>query len=156
MIMISYNILQKRLIFQKYKKCSPGKYAMDHGAIRSGSIRWISMRFDALYSDVTSVNSVFVSDKMINNSDNFRIKWLSYSKISAIICVPYFLFLHFISFWKTCQLMWENFVFLVIFDIVYNWSISLLLVSEFPNYDLNYLPSKLADILFEINKCWNL
>ena len=27
-IMISYNILQTRLIFQKYKKCSPGKYAM--------------------------------------------------------------------------------------------------------------------------------
>ena len=26
--MISYNILQKRLIFQKYKKCSSGKYAM--------------------------------------------------------------------------------------------------------------------------------
>ena len=30
---------------------------------------------------------------------------------------------------KTCQLMWENFVFLVIFDtcdVVYNWSISML------------------------------
>ena len=28
MIIISYNVLQKRLIFQKYKKCSPGKYDM--------------------------------------------------------------------------------------------------------------------------------
>ena len=40
----------------------------------------------------------FVSDKIINNSDNFRIKWLSYSKISAIICVLYFLFLLFFYF----------------------------------------------------------
>ena len=43
-----------------------------------------------LYSYVTSVNSVFVSDKIINNIDNFLIKCLSYSKISAI----YLLFLH--------------------------------------------------------------
>ena len=28
MIIISYNILQKRLIFQKYKKMLSGKYAM--------------------------------------------------------------------------------------------------------------------------------
>ena len=40
-----------------------------------------------LYSVVTSVNSVFVSDKIINNNDNFRIKCFSYSKISAILCV---------------------------------------------------------------------
>ena len=45
MIMISYNVLQKRLISQKYKKCSPGKYAMLlYVAV---SIRWISIRFDA-------------------------------------------------------------------------------------------------------------
>ena len=34
-----------------------------------------------------------------------------------------------LNLWKTCQLMGENFVFLVIFDtcdVVYNWSISLL------------------------------
>ena len=48
-----------------------------------------------LYSDVTSVNSVCVSDKIINNSDNFRIQCLFYSKISEILCVLYFLFLHF-------------------------------------------------------------
>ena len=47
-----------------------------------------------LFSDFTSVNSVFVSDKIIYNSDNFRIKCLFYSKISAILCVLYFLFLH--------------------------------------------------------------
>jgi len=45
MIMISYNILQKRLIFQKYKKMFFGK--IRHVAIRSESIRWISIRFDA-------------------------------------------------------------------------------------------------------------
>ena len=49
-----------------------------------------------LYSDVTIVNSVFdfVSDKIVNNSDNFRINCLSYSKISAILSVLYFLFFH--------------------------------------------------------------
>ena len=55
-----------------------------------------------------------MSDKTINNSDTFRIKYLSYSKISAILCVLYFL---------------RNFFFLVVFDTcdgVYNWSISLL------------------------------
>ena len=45
MIMISYTVLQERLISQKYKKCSPGKYAMLlYVAV---SIRWISIRFDA-------------------------------------------------------------------------------------------------------------
>ena len=46
MIMISYNILQKRLIFQIYKKMFSRK--IRHVAIRSGSIRWISIRFDAV------------------------------------------------------------------------------------------------------------
>ena len=48
-------------------------------------------------------------------------------------CVLYFLFLHFFIWsWKTCQLMLENFVFLVIFDtcdVVYNWSIRFLFFS---------------------------
>ena len=48
MIMISYNVLQKRLIFQKYKKMFSRK--IRHDAIRSGSIRWISIRFDATSS----------------------------------------------------------------------------------------------------------
>ena len=40
-----YNVLQKRLISQKYKKYSPGKYAMLlYLAI---SIRWISIMFHA-------------------------------------------------------------------------------------------------------------
>ena len=43
-----------------------------------------------LYSDVTSVNSVFVSDKTINNSENLRIKFLSYSKISANLFIYLF------------------------------------------------------------------
>ena len=49
MIMIRYNILQKRLIFQKYKKMFSRK--IRHVAIRSGSIRWISIRFDAVLGD---------------------------------------------------------------------------------------------------------
>ena len=40
-----------------------------------------------LYSYVTSVNSVFVSDKIINNCDSLRL-W------ERILCVLYFLFLH--------------------------------------------------------------
>ena len=40
-----------------------------------------------MYSDVTSVNLICVSDKIINNSDNFKIKCLSNSKISAFFCV---------------------------------------------------------------------
>ena len=48
MIMISYNVLQKRSISQKYKKCSPGKYAMLlYVAV---SIRWISIRFNFVWS----------------------------------------------------------------------------------------------------------
>ena len=43
--MINCNVLQKRLISQKYKKNSPGKYALLlYLAI---SIRWISKMFDA-------------------------------------------------------------------------------------------------------------
>ena len=43
-----YNVLQKRLISQKYKKCSPGKYALLlYVAV---SIRWISIRFDSIYN----------------------------------------------------------------------------------------------------------
>ena len=58
-----------------------------------------------LYSVVISVNSVFVSNKIIINSDNLRVKCLSYSKISAILFVLYFLFWHFFIWsWKTCQL----------------------------------------------------
>jgi len=45
MVMISYNVLQKQLISQKYKKYSPGKYALLlYVAV---SIRWISIRFDS-------------------------------------------------------------------------------------------------------------
>ena len=46
-----------------------------------------------LYSDVTSVNPVFVSNEIINNSDSLRIKC---RKINEILCVLYFLFLHFL------------------------------------------------------------
>jgi len=60
----------------------------------------------------------------------FRIKCLSYSKKGAILWVLYFLFLRFfILYWKTCQIIWENFVSLVIFDtcdVVHSFSIFLL------------------------------
>ena len=59
MIMISYNVLQKRLISQKYKKCSPGKYALLlYVAV---SIRWISIRFDAEQSTISAhkLNTLF-------------------------------------------------------------------------------------------------
>ena len=46
MIMISYNVLQKRLMLKNIKKCSPGKYPLLLNV--AGSIRWISIRFDAL------------------------------------------------------------------------------------------------------------
>ena len=58
------------------------------------------------YSYVTSVNLVFVSDKII---DNFKMKCFSYSKVNAF--------------------SWKHVVFLVIFDtcdVVYDLSISLL------------------------------
>ena len=45
--MISHNVLQKRLISQKYKKCSPGKYALL--LFVAVSIRWISIRFDFVF-----------------------------------------------------------------------------------------------------------
>ena len=49
-----------------------------------------NVEFVQPYSD-----SVSVSDKIINNSEKFRIKCLFYSKISAILCVLHFLLLHF-------------------------------------------------------------
>ena len=58
-----------------------------------------------MYSDVTSVNSIFLSDNIINNSDNF---YLILENILTNV---------------------RSFNFPVIFDtcdVVYNWSISLL------------------------------
>jgi len=49
-----------------------------------------------VYSDITSVNLVFLSDKIFNNSDNFGIKCLFYGKISAILCSLYFCFYTFL------------------------------------------------------------
>ena len=37
-------------------------------------------------------------DKIIDNSENFRIKCVSYSKICSILCVLYILYLHFLKF----------------------------------------------------------
>ena len=102
-----------------------------------------------LYFDVTSVKLVFVSDKIDNVNNNFRINWLSYGKISAILCVLllflfvlcclikylrrrsifsvftlFYLILENMSnnvrkFWFPCYIYDTC-------DVVYNWSISLL------------------------------
>ena len=51
MIMISYNVLQKRLNSQKYKKkFLPENAMLLHVVV---SIRWISIRFDAT-SDISN------------------------------------------------------------------------------------------------------
>ena len=90
-----------------------------------------------LYFHVTSVNSVFVSDKVINNYDNFRIKSLSYSEISAILCSVFSVLTFFSLILENMSTNVRNFVFLCIFDtsdVVYNWSISL-----FPPIVLDHL-----------------
>ena len=68
-------------------------------------------RLVQLYSDDTSVNLVFVSDKIINNSDDFRIKGLIYSILSAILCVLYFLFIHFYLILENMSINVSNFPF---------------------------------------------
>ena len=77
----------------------------------------------------SQVSTYFLSDKIINNSDNFRIKCLSHSKISAILCVFYFLFYTFYLNLENMLTKVRNFVFLVIFDtcdVMYHFSVSLL------------------------------
>jgi len=81
---------------------------------------------------LSMVSTVLLPDKIIKNSDNFRIKCFSYSKISAIFVffiICFYTFLFNLGKVKTCQLTGENFVFLFKFDtcdVVYNWYISLL------------------------------
>ena len=74
MILIIYNVLQKRLISQKYKKCSPGKYALL--LYIAVSIRWISLRFDfvtCLLVLVFSTSSfIWSSSLAVLNSSNFE------------------------------------------------------------------------------------
>ena len=61
-----------------------------------GKVEFVCTLLMQMYSDVTSVNLVFVSDKIINNSDNFRIKCLSSSnKKCSFMVYFYCLFLHF-------------------------------------------------------------
>ena len=102
-----------------------------------------------------------VSDKIIN-SDNFRIKSLSYSEKGAIVCVIYFVFTHFKFILKTCQIMWENFVFFDILDACYvvnNWSISLLPPSVLDNlFGVTYLyqlGNGIISYLIKWQKDWN-
>ena len=57
---------------------------IDSSSIGS-NVEFEHSQYTAMYSYVTSVNLIVVSDKTINNSDNFRLKCLSYSKIRAIL-----------------------------------------------------------------------
>ena len=56
-----------------------------------GNVEFVTLSVQ-LYSNVTSVKLVFVSDKMIINSDNFGTKCLSYGKISAFLCFMFSVF----------------------------------------------------------------
>ena len=57
-----------------------------------GNVEFLTLSVQ-LYSDVTSVNSVFVSDKIINNSDNIRIKCLSFNNPSFSVFTLFYLIL---------------------------------------------------------------
>ena len=95
-----------------------------HSSTIDGNIEFVQ-----LYSYLRSVISVFASAKIINDSENFRIKCLSYSKIIAILCVLYFLFYTFYLNLENMLTKVRNFVFLVIFDtcdVMYHFSVSLL------------------------------
>ena len=64
-----------------------------------------------------SVNSVFVTDKIINSSDVLRKKCLSYSKVSATLCVLNFCFYTFLfNLGEHENYYQKNFVLLDIFD----------------------------------------
>ena len=66
--MISYNVLQKRLSSQKYKKCSPGKYALL--LYVTVSIRWISIGLTSFFScPKLMVNKSFGKIVLIFNGD---------------------------------------------------------------------------------------
>ena len=68
-----------------------------------------------LYSYVTSVcNSVFVSDNIINNSDSFRIKSLSYSAKVQLFVLFIFCFYIFYLILKTCQLISFSLLYLTL------------------------------------------
>ena len=47
---------KKRLISQKYKKCSPGKYAML--LYLAVSLRWISIRFDSNLGNASVIRAL--------------------------------------------------------------------------------------------------
>ena len=66
--MISYNVLQKSLISQKYKKNSPGKYALL--LYLTISIRCISIMFDAVRAINLWVTVIKVSNikQCMNNA----------------------------------------------------------------------------------------
>ena len=59
-----------------------------------GNIVFVHSQYSCILT--SQVLTQIVSDKIIDISDNFGIKSLSYSEKGAIFCVIYFLFLHFL------------------------------------------------------------
>ena len=98
-----------------------------------------------LFSYVTSVNLVFVSDKINNNSDNFWEKcFILQENKCNLMCSLFSVFTLFYLILENSKLMWANFAFLDIFDtcdVVHNWFISLLLPIVLDN-------------LFEVTQIW--
>ena len=58
-----------------------------------GNVKFVHSQYSCILTSHLSIQVFF--NKIIKKIDNFRIKFLSYSKITAILCVLYFLFLHF-------------------------------------------------------------
>jgi len=59
-----------------------------------GNIVFVHSQYSCILT--SQVLTQIVSDKIIDISDNFGIKSLSYSEKGAILCVIYFPFLHFL------------------------------------------------------------
>ena len=60
-----------------------------------GNVEFVHSQYICILSSQVSIQ-FFLSDKIIKNSDNFRIKCLSYSKIRAILCVIFSVFYTFL------------------------------------------------------------
>ena len=104
-------------------------YQIDSSTIDC-NLKFIHFQYSCILTSQVSIQFL-CSTKLVIIVIIFLIKCLSYSKISAnAISVSFiFCFYTFYLILETCQLIRENFVFLVIFDtcdVVYNWSISLL------------------------------
>ena len=86
-----------------------------------GNVKFVHYQYNCI-SVFSRVNLVFVSDKIINNSDNFRIKCLSYSKINAILFFIFWFYTFLFDLGKPSF----SLLYLTPETPVYNWFISML------------------------------